>query len=48
MRTMVTMVTMDFEDIIFFPGLEAIYFFNFIFTQSPRGDGVRQGDKAEG
>ena len=44
LRTMVTIGTMDFEDIIFFPGLKAIYFFNFIFTQYPRGYGVRQGD----
>jgi hypothetical protein len=35
LRTIGTMGTMNFEDIIFFPVLKAIYFFNFIFTQSP-------------
>jgi hypothetical protein len=43
-RTLGTMGTMDFGDIIVFPVLEAIYIFNFIFTQYPRGYVVMQMD----
>jgi len=39
-----TLGTMDFGDIIYFRVLEAIYIFNFIFTQYPRGYVVMQMD----